>query len=145
MRLYFAHNFLQRKEFRQLELSLEKELGIELFNPFYDDLSREEEMKALDSGDTGWENKLGGGSEMIVKRDLKNLASCDGLFTYVENPSFGTTIEMCNAVLMRKKTIIVVSKKYYNHPWVIEYATKTFEDIQEFKNYIKKEKKNERI
>jgi len=140
MKLYFAHNFLQRKEFRELELYLERELEIELFNPFYDDKTRIEEMKALDSGNTGWESRLSGGSEMIVKRDLKNLASCDGLFTYVEKPSFGTTIEMCNAVLMRKKIIIVVSEKYYNHPWVIEYATKTFKTIQEFKNYIKKEK-----
>jgi len=137
MKLYFAHNFLQRKEFRKLELKLEKDLNIELFNPFYDDLSRKEEMEALDSGSNRWKNKLGGGSEMIVKRDLKNLAECDGFFTYVENPSFGTTIEMCNAVLMRKKYIILVSQKYYMHPWVKEYTTNAFQSLEEFSEFIK--------
>lgn len=139
MKLYFAHNFLQRKKFRSLELKLEKELGIELFNPFYDDPSRKEEMEALDSGDNRWENKLGGGSENIVKRDLKNLADCDGLFTYVEKPSFGTTIEMCNAVLMRKKYVILVSETYFSHPWIKEYTTSSFRTLEEFSKFIKGE------
>lgn len=146
LKLYFAHNFNNRKEFRKLELKLEKELGIELFNPFYDDLTREEEMKELDTHKAQakdrmkqFENKFNrdqDSAELIVKRDLKNLASCDGLFTLVEKPSFGTTIEICNAVLMRKP-VYFVSKVYGNHPWIKVYASQIFKTIDDFKFYIK--------
>jgi len=49
MKLYFAHNFNDRKEFRKIELQLEKELSIELMNPFYDVPERKEEMQELDA------------------------------------------------------------------------------------------------
>lgn len=149
LRLYFAHNFNNRKEFRQLELKLEKELGIELFNPFYDDAEREEEMRELDKVVATAKDRIGQFENRfnrvqdqagdIVKRDLRNLADCDGLFTLVKKPSFGTTIEICNAVLMRKP-VYFVSKLYSNHPWIKIYATHIFKTIEEFKRHIKEQK-----
>ncbi len=148
LKLYFAHNFNNRKEFRELELKLEKELGIELYNPFYDNPERKEEMAELDareSKDTdrikAFKNKFNRDNDdagLIVRRDLTAIADSDGLFTIVEKPSFGTAIEICNAVLMRKP-VYFISKIYSNHPWIKIYATKTFETIEEFKTFIKEQ------
>jgi len=131
MKFYFAHNFYKRKEYRKLELQLEEELGIELFNPFYDDDSRIEEMAELDNSEDKF-NRNEESADYIVKRDLKNLADCDVLFTIIEEPSFGTCIEIANAILMRKK-VWIVTKKYLYHPWIKVYADKRFESIDEFK------------
>jgi len=150
MKLYFAHNFNNRKQYRELELALEKELGIELYNPFYDDPTREEEMADLDKEVANAKdrieqfenrfNRVQDQAKLIVRRDLTALANCDGLFTIVEKPSFGTTIEMCNARLMCKP-IYFVSKLYINHPWIKIYADYKFKTIEEFKNYFKSLKK----
>ena len=156
MKLYFAHNFNNRKEFRKLELQLEKDLGIELFNPFYDDPTREEEMKELDAREYDdvkrikqlqkktFKNRFNvddTDANLIVRRDLTNLAKCDGLLTIVEKPSFGTTIEICNAVLIKKK-IYFISEIYTDHPWIKIYVDYKFKTINEFKQFIKKEKNN---
>ena len=145
LKLYFAHNFNNRKEYRKLELELEKDLGIELLNPFYDDPDRQEEMKDLDKAVATAKERIGefknkfnrvqDQAKDIVKRDLTNLASCDGLFTIVEKPSFGTAIEICNAVLM-KKPIYFISKVYINHPWIKIYTDYRFETIEEFKTWV---------
>ena len=149
MKLYFAHNFNDRFKFRAIELQLEKELGIELYNPFYDDPSRKEEMTELDTIAQKSEDRIKSfensfnrkqeSAELIVKRDLTALASCDGLFTIVDAPSFGTTIEMCNAVMMRKP-IYFVSEKYTYHPWIKVYATYKFINLGEFEFFIKENK-----
>lgn len=139
---YFAHNFNKRHVYRKIELSLEKEYGISLFNPFYDDLTREEEMNFMDSK----EGRKGEphhewcivNAEMLVQRDLKNLANQNALLTIIEKPSIGTTLEIANAHMM-KKPIYVISELYYDHPWVIVYATHIFKTISEFKEYIKNE------
>lgn len=133
MRLYFAHNFDKRKEYRKLELELEKEFNIELFNPFYDEASRKEEMEAIDNGKKPRVADVA--SELIVRRDLKNLADGQGLFTIIENPSIGTTLEIANAKLMCKKYIIVVSEKHWNHLWLQEYATHRFSTLEDFKKW----------
>ena len=134
MTLYFAHNFNDRIKFRKLELLLEKELGIELFNPFYDEVTRTEEMNLIDNlnGDKKQHEWCIVNSKDLVRRDLKNLAKCDGLFTIISSPSIGTTLEIANATLM-KKPVYVISPKYYDHPWIIEYATARFETLSEFK------------
>jgi len=141
--LYFAHNFNNREEFRKLELQLERELNIELFNPFYDDPSRKEEMEVLDGKNSTDKERIKyfrdpneEFSKLIVKRDLQNIAKCDGLFTIILKPSIGTTIEICNAVLMRKP-IYIVSKDYKDHPWIKVYADFRFSTIEEFKQHIK--------
>lgn len=148
--LYLAHNFNDRLEIRQLELGLERDLGIELFNPFYDDSSRQEEMAFLDKRGTNdiarmkqlqselFENRWNSdedSSELLVRRDLTHLAAQKGLLTICKTPSFGTAIELCNAKLMCKP-IYFVGEPYCNHPWIKVYATKRFKDLDEFKQYV---------
>lgn len=152
MRLYFAHNFNERKKFREVELKIEEVLGIELLNPFYDDPARAEEMKELDARDADASVRIANLTanpfnrdedrpEVIVQRDLVNLAKSDGLITIVEKPSFGTAIEICNAVLMRKP-VYFIGEIYSMHPWIKVYATYTFKTVEDFINYFtnKKEK-----
>ena len=141
IKLYFAHNFNKRKEYRKLELQLEKELGIELLNPFYDDISRTTEMRKLDSGEVKKWHIVD--EKELVARDLKNLASCDGLFTIIEKPSIGTTLEIANATLM-KKEIFIVSKDYIDHPWIKIYANHRFQNVEQFKALIKFIQKHEK-
>lgn len=142
---YFAHNFEDRIEFRQIELQLEKELGIQLFNPFYDDLDRVDEMKELDermasakdrmeqlAADYNKTIKVNNNAIDIVRRDLKNLAAQEGLFTIVKKPSFGTSIEICNAIMM-KQPIYFVSEVYSMHPWIKVYCDHVFKSLEEFK------------
>ena len=74
----------------------------------------------------------------IVRRDLKNLAAQEGLFTYVKKPSFGTSIEICNAVMM-KMPVYFVSEVYSMHPWIKVYADYVFKSIEEFKECFKLE------
>ena len=147
LKLYFAHNFNNRKEFRELELKLEKELNIDLLNPFYDVPERKKEMRELDSRMTNAESRIkqfrnrfnrdSDDASEIVRRDLKNLAGCDGLFTIVEKPSFGTALEIANATLM-KKDIYFISKIYSDHPWIKIYVNYRFKTLKQFKSYIKR-------
>jgi len=143
MKLYFAHNFNNRIKFRKIELQLEKKLNIELYNPFYDDLNRKKEMFKFDNNKKQRFHINQKNANFIVQRDLTALAACDGLLTIVDLPSFGTTIEICNATLM-KKPIYFISQKYINHAWIKVYATYRFRNIKEFKKFIIKERKNEK-
>lgn len=134
MRLYFAHNFDLRKKFRRLELQLERRLGIELFNPFYDNPSRWKEMEALDSGKLRrFEVPDPSG---LVARDLASIAKSDGLLAIIDEPTIGTTLEIANAKLMCKP-VYVVSRAYWKHPWIIVYATHRFKTLREFERFMK--------
>jgi hypothetical protein len=144
MKLYFAHNFNDRKEFRQLEKQLEKILGWEFFNPFYDAQERRKEMERLDNfkfldRERNKDKIVRSIAESrdIVYRDLSHLALCDGLFTIIQKPSIGTTLEIANAKVM-SKPVYVVSEMYYNHPWIQVYATRSFKSIDLFITFAKR-------
>lgn len=152
--LYLAHSFNDRIEFRKIELELEKELDIELYNPFYDNPERVEEMKNLDKNEIDDIKKLSEiqksifendsdyttqeNSELIVRRDLSHLAAQRGVLIICKKPSFGTAIEMCNAKLMCKP-IYFIGEPFCDHPWIKVYSTKTFRNIEEFKQFVKEQ------
>ena len=92
IRLYLAHPLLSRKWVRRAELNAEKQLGIELINPFYDEiegielpahiLSEGESniIKMLDDGSLSWveyNKKLD--PDVIVTCDLKKIDTADGI------------------------------------------------------------------
>lgn len=142
MKLYFAHNFNDRKTFRDLEIDIEEATGVELFNPFYDVPDRAKEMERFDRHKFSDRERImeieslsDEECELIVYRDLAALAMCDGLFTIIKKPSIGTTIELVNAKTMAKK-VYVVSNGYGHHPWIRVYADAIFQDIDAFKNFM---------
>lgn len=152
LKLYFAHNFNDRLEFRLLELRLERELGIQLYNPFYDDLTRKKEMAIIDADNSTYVVRIKNARKSptktetekqlyattLVQKDLTALASCDGLFTIIKKPSIGTTIEICNAKLMCKP-VWVVSDIYMEHPWIRVYADYRFRKVEDFVKFLKRE------
>jgi len=143
MRLYFAHNFDNRREFREWELEFEERTGVELLNPFYDAPEKKEQMELLDSEEQTSEQRL---NELrartfdeccdIVYADLARLAYCDGLFTIIESVSFGTTCEICDC-RASAKPVFVVSEKHQFHPWLRVYATQIWPDLRNFELSIR--------
>lgn len=143
--LYFAHNFNHRLKYRLVETHIESIIPIKLFNPFYDDPNRANEMVELDKsgkvyGTTDKSNSVSyydiDWCEHIVKRDLEAIVRCDGLFTIIDEPSIGTMIEICTTIQMHKP-VFVVTDKYSNHPWLRVYAEKIFKDVDSFIEFWK--------
>jgi len=138
MRLYFAHNFDNRREFREWELEFEERTGIELLNPFYDAPERADFMARLDAQEQTTRGRLEELQRMplnecrtIVYSDLARIAFCDGLFTIIRKVSFGTTCEICHC-RSSCKPVFVVTDKYASHPWLRTYATGIWPDLDNF-------------
>jgi hypothetical protein len=138
MRLYFAHNFDNRHEFREWELGFEERTGIDLLNPFYDAPEKAEQMARLDAEGQTSRDRLDEIMALsldecrnIVYSDLSRLACCDGLFTVIEKVSFGTTCEICNCKSIAKP-VFVVTEKYAAHPWLRVYADHIFPSVAHF-------------
>lgn len=138
MRLYFAHNFDNRREFREWELEFEKRTGIDLLNPFYDAPERADHFARLDdegqmTRDRLEELKLMSHDQCqaIVYTDLARIAFCDGLFTIIKKVSFGTTCEICHC-RASCKPVFVVTDTYAEHPWLRVYATGIWPDLDNF-------------
>lgn len=136
LKLYLAHSLETRKEIRKIELEIEKEFDVELFNPFYDTDARDD-IKRIDSGETTrWELDMKA-CEGIVDRDLNAVADCDGIVAiFLESASIGTCLEIGYARQIGK-LIFFISEKYYNHPWIRVYADYRFKNIDEFEMFLK--------
>ena len=68
------------------------------------------------------------GSFIITALHISIEVPKEGLFTIVNKPSFGTSIEICNAVIM-KLPIYFVSEVYSQHPWIKVYADYKFKNL----------------
>ncbi len=137
MRLYLAHPTLDRKEVRRMESELEKKLGIELVNPFYDVPERDD----IDLIDSGLKSLFyqGINYKEIVERDLKTIDSCDGLLGIItEKLSVGTSMEIFynSKTLGRPTYLIVKNEALKEHPWLLYFATKIFGSEGEFSSYV---------
>ncbi len=133
--LYLAHNLNDRKKIREIELWLEANYNLKLFNPFYD--SSRSDIKEIDEGKSNrWEldNKK---CKNIVKRDLTNLSNQHGILAIIYAPSIGTTLEIGHARTKHKK-IFVISEVYIDHPWLKVYADYLFRNPEEFKKWLDK-------
>lgn len=140
--LYLAHNFLTRKKIRQWELKIEGRYNISLDNPFYDNPDRAEEMNILDSlkdGSKEQQEYLSSRSaHSIVEDDLNKIRKSDGICTVITSASIGTSMEIIWAARVLRIPVYVITKNYLYHPWIIEHATKIFENKRKFEEYIKK-------
>jgi len=141
--LYLAHSFDRRHEFRILELDLEKQYNINLFNPFFDLMNRKDRRLILSkinrssNGDTKLFHRTQKECEELVYRDLSNIDNRDGLLTIIHEPSLGTAFEISHAH-KTGKLVFVISEKYCEHPWVRVYANYRFKSIDEFISWLEK-------
>ncbi len=134
-KLYLAHTLETRKEIREIELDIEKNFNIELYNPFYDNPNRDD-ICDIDAGrQTRYDFSLKQ-CEGIVDRDLNAIDDCDGLIAiFLDSPSIGTCFEIGYA-RQTGKLIFFVSQKDLNHPWIRIYTDYRFKTIDEFKIFL---------
>lgn len=137
LKLYLAHNLNDRYEIRKIELELEKKYDIELVNPFYDIVR--DDIKDLDEGRGNRYQLPMKRCVEVVKRDLNMILRCDGILAIIKSPSIGTTLEIAYAKQFYRR-IYIISEKYIDHPWIKVYANRTFRNIDEFENWLRRNK-----
>jgi len=139
---YLAHNFLTRKLRRKWELKIEAKYNIILDNPFYDNPHRAMEMTILDGykdGSTEQNKYLSNRDEnSIVDDDLKKIRKSDGVIALANDVRVGTLMEIFYASYVLRLPVYVLTRKYYNHPWIKKFATKRFRTIRELEFFIEK-------
>jgi len=134
MKLYLAHPFDARKWVREWELQLEKKLGIELFNPFYDAPGRTD-VEKIDGGRQERYEKIDP-AELVI-RDLKYTHSCDGLVGIIDGSlSYGTVMEIVYANIYRLPVYLIVTNGHHKHPWLVYHSTKVFISLENFESYM---------
>jgi len=137
---YLTNPTADRLRIKKEEKTMEKELNIELHNPFYD--GNVEFTKEMDRGEKIIYNKKT--SKIIVEEDLKDVEMCDGIIAIVNNKSSaGSFMEIFfNSYYLHRPTYLIIEEPYIrDHPWIVYLATKVFKSIDEFKEWYKKENK----
>jgi len=134
---YLTNATLDRLRIKKEEKDMEKELNIELHNPFYD--GNVEFTKEMDAGEKVLYNKKT--SKLIVEEDLKDVEMCDGIIAVVSNKSSaGSFMEIFfNSYYLNRPTYLIIEEPFIrDHPWLTYLATKTFNSISEFKDWYKR-------
>ena len=136
---YFAHPFDSRHRLREWELRVEKELGIELINPFYDVEGRTD-VELVDAGRAERYERID--AEELVKRDLCVLTECNGVIAVVDGSlSFGTIMELVYARIYGKCSYLIVTNGHHGHPWLVYHADFVFRSFEEFEEFWKSGRK----
>lgn len=139
MKLYLAHPFDTRKWVRDWELEVEKRLGIELLNPFYDAVGRTD-IEKIDAGRRERYEQIN--PTELVSRDLQHMRKCDGLVGIVDGSlSYGTIMEIVYARVYQLPVYLIVTNGHHGHPWLVYHATKIFTSLEEFEQYLKEKLK----
>ena len=132
---------------REWELEIEKELGIEIINPFFD-VEREDRVVIDDEGITlttqsTRKERYGLSDEdcvNLVWRDLDSINDSDGIIAIVDGSlSYGTIQEMVYARLMMLPVLAVVSNGHIGHPWLRYHSTELFETLDELTEFLRSE------
>lgn len=141
LKLYLAHGLPTRHEVRKIELELEAKYNVELHNPFYDSGCRDD-IDNLDNNKTCDEirNKFDiSHCWNIVNRDLKAIDKNHGVVAYIiGDVGLGTAFEMGYCYYWSGCPLIIVSERYYNHPWARCYADFIFRNQIEFEEFLSK-------
>lgn len=117
-KIYLAHPIRDREWVRKLEIKLEKELGIELLNPFYDGPERQD-IVDIDMGKV-MEYAATLDEDKIVNNDLKLIDKSDGTLAILTNKkTIGTIMEIMYSKMTKKTVwIICTDPELIGHPWL---------------------------
>ena len=114
-RIYLAHSGKEdiRKKVKEIQNILEEYTNIFVVNPFDSGAESKALTHLWDEHPKCRDSEL---CEAIVKKDLQNIEDCDILIAYIEEPSFGTSMEIffSSKVLGRKIYIITECES----PWL---------------------------
>lgn len=138
IRLYLAHPIVDRLWVKKEEHRIERELGIELANPFYDGPERGD-IKAIDQGKV-----MPYGMQLhpdeIVFGDLDEIDKSDGVLAIITpSISVGTFMEIFyNSWVLRHPTYLVITSHHLRtHPWLRFCATKIFPTLPAFEKWAR--------
>jgi len=145
MRLYLAHPFSSRHKMREWELEVEKELGIEIINPFFDverdDKDVIEDKKATLTTQSTRKDRYGLSDEdcaVLVERDIDLIQESNGMIAIVDGSlSYGTIQEMVYARDCGILVYAVVSNGHIGHPWLRYHSTEIFTSLDELTEYLR--------
>jgi nucleoside 2-deoxyribosyltransferase len=125
-----AHPFDIRYEMRKWELNVEKEIHINIFNPFYDAIERTD-VEKIDSGRMARYEKLN--CVELVERDVKNIRLSDELLAIVDGSlSYGTIQEMVYAHRMKIPVKTVITNGHEDHPWLKYHSNIIYTSLDSF-------------
>jgi len=123
---YLAHNFHIRKQIRKWELKMEGKYNVQLDNPFYDNPKRAEEMVIIDKlkerSKEQREYLRTRSAYNIVEDDLEKIRKSDGIIAFAQNLRVGTAMEIFFAGRILRITVIVLTRRHKNHPWITQHA-----------------------
>lgn len=146
MQFYLAHPFPDRHLIRdKIEPLIEKETGLDLINPFYDERYEREDVTKVDAGmQHASDQSLN--PQKIVDGDLANVKRASGVIAIVSpNISVGTFMELFySAYVLHGDCYVIclegVTERQSQHPW-LRYMTNEhiFKSPEEFIKYWKEE------
>jgi hypothetical protein len=137
--LYLGHPFRSRDKVREWELKVEKKLGIELHNPFFDTKEVREEVKNDGDAEKKGTRLYTGNATEIVKRDLDSLRNSVGMVAVLDGGErYGTIMEIVYGCYFFKPVFIIQSTGHTQHYWLQYHAQKVFSTLREFEHWLKK-------
>jgi nucleoside 2-deoxyribosyltransferase len=134
---YMAHPFDYRKKAREWELGIEKKLGIEIVNPFYD--TGRQDTKDIDAGRLA-RYKIE--PNKIVEGDVEWIKKSKGIIAFVTGDlSYGTIQEMVYGKNLGKPVFSVITNGHDEHPWLQYHSTKVFKKVGDLESFLENETK----
>ena len=135
--LYMAHPFDFRGEAREWEIGIEKRLGINIINPFYD--TGRQDAKDIDAGRLA---RYQISPKKIVEGDIDWIKRSKGIIAFITGDlSYGTIQEMVYAYLNKKPVYSIITNGHDKHPWLQYHSTKVFTKIGDLEKFLENETK----
>ena len=129
---YICHPFDSRKRIRKWELGIEKKLGINLLNPFYD--TGRQDAKDIDAGRLA---RYEIDPKKIVEGDLDWIKRSKGLIAFITGEiSYGTIQEMVYGKINKKPVYSVITNGHDKHPWLQYHSTKVFTKLENLEQFL---------
>lgn len=126
--LYLAHPFDSRAHWRRWELLVERDFGVEIINPFYDE--GRDDVERFDRGELTRSSLM---LDRIVPQDLQHIKRGGGVIAVVDGAtSYGTIMEIVYATLFGKPVYLICTNGLGDHMWLAWHATSIFTSAGDF-------------
>ena len=144
---YLAHSLTKREQIRKWQIRLEGKYNIKFVNPFYNNKYERAEIEKLDKMHSkkekrdfqrSWDVKT---CKRIVDIDLSLVRKSDGVVSYFQQPTIGTSQEIIMAAYVYRIPVYIIAGENQYHPWLITMADvsggKVFKTRLEFEKFVK--------
>lgn len=131
---YLAHPFTEKDRTRKWELRIEKKLGIDLRNPFFDVMKPKVKKIASSKNPYPYKN-INHEPEEIVNADEIAILNSRGVIALLPYPNIGVSMEILYAREIADIPVLCVTPMIY-HPWLIYYC-KLFKSKKALTKWLK--------